>query len=317
MTCHNQRVGKRLGPALASFLLALAATGCGDTQSSGAPTATSSETSTLSAPAPAQIVALTKQGDVVVIDRETKESRVVASFPPREDPQVEAGSFRAVDVTALPEGRLLVATCCEPAAGHMYALSEDGHRLKDQDLFAEDAGHDAGARVASGELVGLVIRPLSDLNSAAHTLALPPDLTGFSPDNISWAPDEDRIAFTIGGKLAVVDVSADSLTDATFVDPSDGSHWSGAAYTIEGTVAVEQGGDPLHPSGPSRLLRVDMESGTSSGVVSTKGRVTDLAVDSTGTHLLWVEGGNLRWSVDDEGATLPGDFIAASWMSAA
>jgi len=62
---------------------------------------------------------------------------------------------------------------------------------------------------------------------------------------------------------------------------------------------------------------VDMESGTSSEVVSTKGRVTDLAVDSTGTHLLWVEGGNLRWSVDDEGATLPGDFIAASWMSAA
>jgi hypothetical protein len=107
----------------------------------------------------------------------------------------------------------------------MYALSEDGHRLKDQDLFAEDAGHDAGARVASGELVGLVIRPLSDLNSAAHTLALPPDLTGFLPDNISWAPDEDRIAFTIGGKLAVVDVSADSLADATFVDPSDGSHW--------------------------------------------------------------------------------------------
>ena len=128
---------------------------------------------------------------------------MVASFPPREDPQVEAGSFRAVDVTALPGGRLLVATCCEPAAGHMYALSEDGHRLKDQDLFAEDAGHDAGARVASGELVGLVIRPLSDLNSAAHTLALPPDLTGFSPDNISWAPDEDRIAFTIGGQLAV------------------------------------------------------------------------------------------------------------------
>jgi len=60
-----------------------------------------------------------------------------------------------------------------------------------------------------------------------------------------------------------------------------------------------------------------MESGTSSEVVSTKGRVTDLAVDSTGAHLLWVEGGNLRWSVDDEGATLPGDFIAASWMSAA
>jgi len=262
-------------------------------------------------------VALTKQGDIVVIDRKTKESRVLASFPPRDDPQVAAGSFRAVDVMALPDGRLLLATCCEPAAGHMYALSEDGHRLKDQDLFAEDAGHDADSRVASGELVGLVIRPLSDLKSVAPTLALPPDLTGFSPDNISWAPGEERIAFTIGGKLAVVDVSADSLADATFVDPPRGSHWSGAAYATDGTVAVEQGGDPLHPSGPSRLLRVEMATGESSELVSTEGRVTDLAVDSTGTSLLWVEGGNLRWLVADQDATLPGDFIAAGWMSAA
>ena len=309
-------MGKRLAQALAGALSALAFAGCGDTQSS-APTASSSETNTVSAPAPTQIVALTKEGDVVLIDRDTNESRVLASFPPRDDPQVEAGSFRAVDVMALPDGRLLLATCCEPAAGHMYVLSEDGHRLKDEDLFAEDAGHDAGTRVASGELVGVVIRPLSDLNSAAYTLALPPDLTGYSPDNITWAPGGDRIAFTLGGRLAVVDVSANSLADATYLDPPDGSHWSGAAYTADGTVAVEQGGDPLHPSGPSRVLRVDMATGESSELVPTQGRVTDLAVDSTGTCLLWVEGGNLRWLVDDEDATLPGDFIAAGWMSTA
>ena len=310
-------MSRRLGPALASSLFALVFAGCGDTQSSEPPTSASSEAGSRSAPVPAQIVALTKQGDVVVIDRETKESRLVASFPPRKDPQVEAGSFRAVDVMALPDGRFLLATCCEPAAGHMYALSQDGHRLKDQDLFAEDAGHDAGARVASGELVGLVIRPLSDLNSAAYTLALPPDVTGFAPDNISWARGEDRVAFTIGGRLAVVDVSADSLADATFVEPPDGSHWSGAAYTSQGTVAVEQGGDPLHPSGPSRLLRVDIDTGQSSELVSTEGRVTDLAVDSTGTYLLWVEGGDLRWLGDDASATIPGDFIAAGWLDAA
>jgi len=112
-------------------------------------------------------------------------------------------------------------------------------------------------------------------------------------------------------------VSADSLADATYLDPPDGSHWSGAAYTADGTIAVEQGGDPLHPSGPSRVLRVDMATGESSELVPTEGRVTDLAVDSTGTCLLWVEGGNLRWLVDDEDATLPGDFIAAGWMSTA
>jgi hypothetical protein len=263
------------------------------------------------------MVALTKRGDVVVLDRETQESRVIASFPPRVDPQVEAGSFRAVDVTALPDGRFLVATCCEPAAGHMYALSEDGHRLKDQDLFAEDAGHDARMRVASGELVGLVLRPLEDLNSAAYTHALPSDVSGWSPDSISWSTAGDRIAFTLGGEIGVVDVAADSLGDATFLAPPDGSYWAGVASTTDGMVAVEQGGDPLHPSGRSRLLRVDIETGEASELVPIEGRITDLAVDSTGSHLLWVEGGDLRWLGDGRGGTLPGDFVAAAWLNAA
>ena len=307
---------RRLGPALASFLFVLAVAACGDTDSSEPSTASSSEAGTPSAPLPAQIVALTKQGDVVVIDRETQESRVIASFPPREDPQVEAGSFRAVDVTALPDGRFLVATCCEPAAGHMYALSEDGHRLKDQDLFAEDAGHDAATRVASGELVGLVIRPLDDLNSAAYTLAPPAGVSGWSPDSISWSTADDRIAFTLGGEIGVVAVSADSLADATFVDPPDGSYWAGVASTSDGIVAVEQRGEPLHSTGPSRLLRVDVETGESSEVVPTEGRISDLAADPTGGYLLWVEGGDVRWLGNADEGTVPGDFIAASWMTA-
>jgi hypothetical protein len=309
-------MGRRLGLVLASFLFALAVSACGDAKSNEPSAGSSSATQRHSAPLPSQIVALTKQGDVVVIDRETQESRVLASFPPSEDPQVEAGSFQAVDVTALPDGRFLVATCCEPAAGHMYALSEDGHRLDDQDLFAEDAGHDAGARVASGELVGLVLRPLDDLNSAAYTLAPPPDVSGWSPDNISWSAAGDRIAFTLGGVIGVVEVSADSLADATFVHPPDGSYWAGVAKTSDGIVAVEQGGEPLHPSGTSRLVRVDVETGESSELVPTEGRITDLAVDPTGGSLLWVEGGNVRWLGDGGEGTLPGDFIAASWMTA-
>jgi len=310
-------VGRRFASALAGVLTALAVAGCGETKSGENPTGSSSEAGAPSAPAPTGVVALTKQGDVLVLDRETQESRVIASFPPRVDPQVEAGSFRAVDVTALPDGRFLVATCCEPAAGHMYALSEDGQRLKDQDLFAEDAGHDGGMRVASGELVGLVLRPLDDLNSAAYTLAPPSGVSGWSPDSISWSTADDRIAFTLGGEIGVVDVSADSLGDARFVHPPDGSYWAGVASTNDGMVAVEHGGDPLHPSGQSRLLRVDIETGESSELVPTEGRVTDLAVDSTGSYLLWVEGGDLRWMGDGTEGTLPGDFIAAAWLSAA
>ena len=66
---------RRLGQSLASFLFALALAGCGDEKSSKGLTGSSSETGASPAPLPARIVALTTQGDVVVIDRETRESR--------------------------------------------------------------------------------------------------------------------------------------------------------------------------------------------------------------------------------------------------
>ena len=94
----------------------------------------------------------------------------------------------------------------------------------------------------------------------------------------------------MGDTIGVVDVAADSLADATYVDPP----LAGVANTTEGTVAIEQGGDPLHPWGPSRLVRLDMDTGASTKLVSTDGRITDLATDPTGSYLLWVEGGDLH-----------------------
>jgi len=117
----------------------------------------------------------------------------------------------------------------------------------------------------------------------------------------------------LGDTIGVVDVAADSLADATYVDPP----LAGVANTTEGTVAIEQGGDPLHPSGPSRLVRLEMDTGASTKLVSTDGRITDLATDPTGSYLLWVEGGDLHWLAADVEATLPGDFVAAGWMNAA
>jgi hypothetical protein len=322
LICQNQGVGTRLALALAVVLAAVVLSGCGDEPSAQSPPpgqsdSTATEVIAPGAQVPARIVALTEEGDVVVIDRETQRAQTIATFPPREDPEVAAGSFRAVDVTALPDGRVLLATCCEPAAGHMYALTEDGRRLKDQDLFAFDAGHDAdGARVASGEIMGLVIRPVQHLTSATSTLGLPPGLRGFAPEDISWSPEANRILFTIGGKLAVVDASAGSLVDATYLEAPAGAHWSGAAYTQDGAVAVEQGGELLHPSGSSRLVRVDLETGESAQLVSTKGRITDLAVDPSGSYLLWVEDGRLRWLAGAESGTLDGTFVAADWLTA-
>ena len=59
-----------------------------------------------------------------------------------------------------------------------------------------------------------------------------------------------------------------------------------------------------------------MDTGASTKLVSTDGRITDLATDPTGSYLLWVGGGDLHWLAADVEATLPGDFVAAGWMSA-
>lgn len=282
-----------------------------------ASTTPSPTTVTLAKP-PARIVALTDQGDIVVIDRETTEEvQTIASFPPYEDPEVSAGSFWPVDVTSLPDGRILLATCCEPAAGHIYVLDENGRRMKEDDLFAVDAQADpAGDRLATGEIIGLAIWPLPGFASPATTLDLSTDQEGFAPEDLSWSADGGRILFTIGGRLGMVDASARSLAEATYVDAPTGSYWAGAAYTVDGPVAVEQPGAFLKPSGPSRLVRVDLGTGVATELVPVEGEITDLTVDPSGQYLLWAEGGRLRWLIDGGISTLDGEFLAAAWMTA-
>lgn len=261
------------------------------------------------------MVALTEQGDIVVIDRESvQQARVVASFPPYEDPEVSAGSFWPVDVTALPDGRVLLATCCEPAAGLLYVLDEDGRRMEKQELFALDAAADpAGERLATGESIGLVIRPLPGFSLPTATLHLPTGQEGLAPEDLSWSPDGSRVLFTIGGRLGVVDASSRSLSEAIYADAPPGSYWAGAAYTVDGPVAVEQPGELFQPSGPSRLVRVDPTTGEAVELVPTEGQIADLTVDASGQYLLWVEDGRLRWLIDDEISTLDGEFLAAAW----
>jgi hypothetical protein len=309
--------------ALVLALTAILLAGCAETPVSGsgsspAPSASPSPSAGTSREPPSRIVALTEQGDIVVIDRESMQQvRTVASFPPYEDPEVSAGSFWPVDVTALPDGRVLLATCCEPAAGLLYVIGEDGRRMENQDLFALDAAADpAGERLATGEIIGLVIRSLPSFSSPTATLDLPTGQEGLAPEDLSWSPDGSRVLFTIGGRLGVVDASSRSLSEAIYADAPPGSYWAGAAYTVEGPVAVTQPGEIFQPSGPSRLVRVGPQTGQAVELVPTEGQIADLTVDASGQYLLWVEDGRLRWLIDDEISTLDGEFLAAAWVTA-
>lgn len=267
---------------------------------------------------PARFVALTPAGDVVVIDRASRtRTLTLASFPPSEDPDDTGEVARAEEVAVLPDGRVLVGTCCAPAAGVILIVDEDGETVAE--LLGRSPQPDAeGGRVALAGVDGITVLPASLSPPPLARLEPDPSLLGFVPEDLAWSPEGEELAFTLMGRLGLVRLDAGSLVEATFLDPAEGSHWSSPVFTVDGIVAVEQSGAwrPGPPSGPGKLVRVDPGSGATAEIDASPGPVTDVAVDASGRYLLWVADGRLRWRVDETTEEMEGGFIAAAWVPA-
>jgi hypothetical protein len=265
---------------------------------------------------PTRIVALTAAGDLVVINRgELTLEATLASFPWEEDPETGIVYGRAEDLTALPGGGVLVSTCCEPAGGAVDLVDEAGERS--ERFSGWDPQIDpAGARIAIGGIPGIAIHNSSLAPRPLRTLGADPAMSDNMPADPSWSPDGGKLAFTAGDRLGVVAVTAASLAEANTFAPAEGSYWSSPAYTAEGIVAVEQSGSRVAgaPAGPSRLLFVDPASGETRELSSSNGPITDVGVDVSGRHVLWVEDGRLRWQNDERTSGFDGDFVAAAWL---
>ncbi len=88
---------------------------------------------------PRGIAAITESGDVVLIDLDTVIARTIASYPPVDD--VDDPDFTVffflTDIVVIPDGRILISSCCEPAAGYVRVLSERG-KERCKPLYGDD-----------------------------------------------------------------------------------------------------------------------------------------------------------------------------------
>jgi hypothetical protein len=305
--------------ALVVLAVVLAACGSDDRATPSA----SRETDTVATPStpakpPARIVALTTEGDLVVIDRsESARVQTLATYPWRRDEETGIIYNLADDLTVLADGRLLVSVCCEPAGGAIDVLDETGERTAE--LVGWDPQADpTGTRAALGGIIGIALHDALALARPARIVEVDPapDAAGWQPDDPAWSPDAQELAFTLGGSLGVVPVTAETLAEAEILEPGDQTYWASPAYTTDGVVAVEQSGTWGHGdrTGPSRLVLVDLASGGAVELASSSGPIDDVAVDPSGHHLLWVERGRLRWRIGAAISSFEGNFVAAAWM---
>jgi hypothetical protein len=269
---------------------------------------------------PALIAALTKDGDVVVMDRVTlTRTATLASFRRHEDPETGLVYREVEDLTALTDGRVLVSTCCEPAGGAVFLVAE---AREPADTFSgwDPQVDSAGGKLAIAGIPGIAIREaLEPLPSHTLEVEVSAEALDYMPADPAWSPDGRKLVFTTDGRLGVVPVTAASLGDAKLLAPREGWFWFSPVFMKEGVVAVERTGSHIErdASGPSRLVSVDLETGKTVELASSSAPITDVAVDGSGSHLLWVDGGTLRWRSGDATSSLEGDFVAAAWIPAA
>ena len=323
--------------ALAAFVGLAAVTGADDDSTRVLSQPPVPVAGTVSAGAPAELVAL--RGDrVVVLDARTgAERRVLATH--RSGPDATVVTLQGIAVT--PNGReVYYATVTDDTWGTVYrvatdgrhparavgdgispAISPDGRYL----AYAAPGPTEPGGTDRCCNTIAVVTLDPGTLRIwgfPASDIAGRIWVTQASFTKLAWAPDSRRLAFTVsyeGETVAVLDT---------------GAHRD-LAETVE-VVVPGGGGDSRHPAwqassgqlaivnrafeccfeddyrGPRRTLLVDVAENRSEDLLPPGAAPTWLDFDTTGDHLLYVDEGVLYRRSHDEPPVKVGSGIAAA-----
>lgn len=262
---------------------------------------------------PAGIVATTTSGDVVIIELPTLATTTIARYPPRSQSDTPEGIvFFLSAITVTPEERILLSSCCEPAGGYVRTLNFNGRESKSPVGVGEDPELDPSGRlVVRGDIGGLSISPVERRRIGKAFFLT--GKSGYFAVDPAWSPDSERIAYTLRGRLYVIDAAAASIRGLEPIRSSKGTYWGPIAWTASGLLVAEIDGR-WDDQGASRIVRVDPASKTRTVLWRSGRAITDLATSRQPASYLWVAGGTIHWNIGGAEGSLAGSYDKAAFF---
>ena len=183
---------------------------------------------------PAQFVAVTSDGRLVVVETATGQElrQLTASGDPTADPPDEGPGPNVIDSVALsPDGATVwYSECCEPAGGSLFRVPIDGSAPPTRVAYGYEPALPASSRwVAAASTYGVLVVDAEDGPSRAWNHE---EASGEHQET-AWSLDGERLVVRIGmpdaGDLLVLD-------PATFAPIGDGGTHDGDSplLTVEG-----------------------------------------------------------------------------------
>lgn len=308
-------------------VVALVSVGCGEDSdvTSPASTSTSIGASTTSDPStttttgavvevPATAVAATWDGELVVVRTTTGEHETVIDdrYSDLDLPASEGGHWFVSQIVLDGQGRVVVETCCEPAAGHIgrYEIAAGAEEEPLVDGVGPSLSPDAST-LAFGVIqfgVGLVEPPSRQpvrLESPEQSTAQYEATTWLGPGTLAYTEvhhqaDASRTVIK-RHELGSGDLADDEvLVESTEPRIQLATRHDGALVWASTDVGVAHVIDP--------------DTGEEVATFDLGGPIADIAYDATGTWLLVVgKDGELRWFGGGRSGTIPGRYTAAAW----
>ena len=280
---------------------------------------------------PATFVAVTQGWEAVEVDTATGNiirSLGAAQRPDQSDDEAAVtGAIQQVWRTS-DQQTFVISTCCEPAAGELFAVGPDQMLTAESRLdrfftYGWTAGpspfSDEVATAGLGLQVGSVVGELRALPSLADELRQPSGVVAWKRDGsgLSWISNN----FTPEGGAGLVGVALDEAMPLPMVIELD---WVGPGQWLDGIGAQESGNlvgflntenaDPEAPSVSSTEGVIFSPDGVLIATFPVETGSLWGGYDPSGRVLIYTDGDNVvRWQGLGQSGVLAEGFIHASW----